>query len=115
MIIISLVESFYLIYMFYFYYTNIDFNIIPHNWFDNIPLLNHLKGNTKGLRICLFGRYILPFFIAYLILRNYIGSLEIYWRYIIFISFILSLLNMNAFVYLTPVWLIEIYNKIEYK
>ena len=73
---ISFLESIYLIIMFYFFHTTIDFNIIHHNYFDNNNLFKHLQGNDKGLRICLFGRLILPFFIAFLLLRNYYTQLN---------------------------------------
>ena len=110
LLFISITESIYLIYTFYFFHTTLDFNLIHHKYFDNIKILKHLQGNEKGLRICLFGRIILPIFICFLLLRNYHPSLNQYWLSIIIISFILSLLNMNAFVYLLPIWIIEIYN-----
>ncbi len=110
LLFISITESIYLIYTFYFFHTTLDFNLTHHKYFDNIKILKHLQGNEKGLRICLFGRIILPIFICFLLLRNYHPFLNQYWLSIIIISFILSLLNMNAFVYLLPIWVIEIYN-----
>ncbi len=109
LLFISITESIYLIYMFYFFHTTIDFNLIHHTYFDNIKILKHIQGNKKGLRICLFGRLILPLFICFLLIRNYYTSFHKYWISIIITSFILSLLNMNAMVYLLPIWCIELY------
>lgn len=108
---ISIIESIYLIYMFYFFNTTTDFNLIPHTYFDNIKILKHIQGNEKGLRICLFGRILLPFFIYFLIGRHYDPSLNQYWLSIMIVSLLLSLLNMNALVYLLPIWVIELYNR----
>ena len=50
---ISLVESAYLIFMFLFFKTTMDFNVIrsPTGWW-----FEHLVGDHYGLRICPFGR-----------------------------------------------------------
>ena len=114
LLFISITESIYLIYMFYFFHTTIDFNLIHHNYFNHIKILKHIQGNEKGLRICLFGRLLLPLFICFLLLRNYDPSINQYWLSIIITSFILSLLNMNAIVYLLPIWIIELYIKVNY-
>ena len=39
---ISIIESIYLIYMFYFFNTTTDFNLIHHSYFDNIKILKHI-------------------------------------------------------------------------
>ena len=106
---ISLFEVIYLIYMFIFFKTSIDFNIIPElSFIHKYSFLKHLSGNEYGLRICLFGRIIIWGFILFLLLRNFY-ILPKYTQYgIIIVSMILSLLNMNAIVYLTPIWIIEI-------
>ena len=103
--IISIIEACYLFYMFYIFETNIDFNVFssPSNyWFK------HLVGNEKGLRICLFGQIMAIPAIIILLLRcvnEKIANVVI--KPVIYISMILSLLNMNAIVYLLPIWMIE--------
>ena len=66
---ISIIESIYLIYMFLFLKTSIDFNILasPKGW-----LFEHLIGNTRSLRICPFGRIAIFALIFVLIMRNFI-------------------------------------------
>jgi len=104
-LMISLIESLYLIYMFYFFKTTFDFNIFssPKYW-----AFKHLKGRKYGLRICLFGKIIIVPFIFILILRNYIRFPNYFMKSILFLSFVLSWMNMNAVAYFVPIWLIEL-------
>lgn len=101
---ISLVESLYLIYTFHFLRTSVDFNIVasPEHW-----ALKHLVGNEKGLRICLFGRVAIVALIAVLLLRNYVIIPQYAMITILIIAFLLSLMNMNALVYMIPIFLLE--------
>lgn len=103
-IIISIVESIYLIYMFLFFKTSIDFNILPSakSW-----LFKHLIGDEYGVRICPFGQIAIFGLIFLLLARNYFDIPNNYIFYALIISFILSLSNLNALAYLTPVWIIE--------
>lgn len=101
---ISILEGLYLFYMFNFFETKKDFNWLKYEW-DN-KLMKHLNGNVYGLRICPFGRIAILFLIALLLLRNNIN--QIYILYAFYFAFVLSLLlNWNAFVYITPVFIIE--------
>lgn len=106
-LLISLTESIYLIYMFYFFKTSSDFNwdIIPN--YDNYEL-KHLTGNKYGLRICPFGRKAILLLIFLLLFRNYYKIPTIIFLSLV-ISFVLSLINLNALVYLVPVWLVELW------
>ena len=107
-LIISILESAYLIYMFHFFKTSVDFNwnILPN--FKN-GIFKHLIGNEYGLRICPFGRKAIFGLIFLLLIRNfYVISKKIIFAALV-ISFLLSLMNLNAVVYLIPVWLIEIW------
>ena len=100
---ISILESAYLIYMFLFFQTTLDFGIGPTPngyWFE------HLIGNKKGLRICPFGRVAIFFFIGILIGRHFFNIP--YFNYILLFTFLLSLVNTNATVYLLPVFIIEL-------
>ena len=101
---ISIIESAYLIYMFLFFKTSIDFNIFDSpsgEWFG------HLVGSQYGLRICPFGRYAIFVLIFILIGRHYINMPQWFLFLTFVITFIISFLNMNAVAYLIPVWIIE--------
>jgi len=105
---VSIIESVYLIYMFHFFKTKVDFNwnILPN--FNN-GIFKHLVGNEYGLRICPFGRQAIFALIFLLLIRNFnVISKKIIFAALI-ISFVLSLMNLNAVVYLIPVWLTEIW------
>ena len=105
----SIIEVTYLIYMFLFFKTSIDFNILssPKGW-----LFEHLIGNEYGLRICPFGRIAIFLLIFILIIRHYIKIPLYYINTALIISFLLSLINLNATVYLLPIWIYEIYKQI---
>ena len=101
---ISILESVYLIYMFLFFQTSIDFNILPSakSW-----LFKHLIGDEYGVRICPFGQIAIFGLIFFLIARHYFNIPKSYILYALILSFILSFMNLNAVVYLTPIWIIE--------
>ena len=107
-LLISILEAIYLIYMFHYFETSMDFNIFAssENW-----LFKHLIGNETGLRICPFGRIIIIPFLTILILRNlsFIPISKYFMKLLLIITFIMSLMNLNAVVYFIPVWLIEIF------
>jgi len=101
---ISIIESIYLIYMFLFLKTSIDFNILasPKGW-----LFEHLIGNTNSLRICPFGRIAIFALIFVLIMRNFITISPHLVNIFLGIALFLSFINLNALVYLIPVLLFE--------
>ena len=101
---ISIIESVYLIFMFLFFKTTMDFNVLrsPTGWW-----FEHLVGDHYGLRICPFGRVAIFALIAILISRHYVKIPQLYVNTTLVIAFILSLMNMNALVYLIPIWVIE--------
>ena len=103
---ISIIESIYLIYMFLFLKTSIDFNILasPKGW-----LFEHLIGNTRSLRICPFGRIAIFALIFVLIMRNFITIAPYLVNVFLGIAVVLSIINLNALVYLIPVLLSEFY------
>jgi len=102
---ISILESLYLIYMFLFFKTSVDFNIMksPDGW-----LFKHLIGDEYGLRICMFGRIVIFFIIPILIIRHIYPITKKIIFILIILSFIISLCNLNALIYLIPIWLIEL-------
>jgi hypothetical protein len=101
---ISIIESAYLIYMFLFFKTSIDFNIFDS---PSGELFGHLVGSHYGLRICLFGRYAIFALIFVLIARHYINMPQWFLFLTFLVTFLLSFLNLNAVAYLIPVWIIE--------
>lgn len=102
---VSLIESLYLIYMFHFFETSIDFNwfVSPQSyWFK------HLIGNEKGLRICPFGRIAIFILIFIILIRNYIDIPQYIINIILVAAFILSLMNLNAVIYMLPIYILEV-------
>tara|TARA_Y100000768_G_C23924797_1_gene656914 strand:+ start:821 stop:1150 length:330 start_codon:yes stop_codon:yes gene_type:complete len=101
---ISILESLYLIFMFLFFKTSVDFNVLrsPEGWW-----FEHLVGDEYGVRICPFGQVAIFALIFVLILRHYVKIPQWFIYLALGISFVLSLMNMNAVVYLIPVWIIE--------
>jgi len=86
--------------------SSIDFNVLasPKGWW-----FEHLVGEEKGLRICPFGRIAILALIFILIARNYFNIPQYVINISLIIAFILSLINLNALVYILPVLLTEIY------
>ena len=104
---ISILESIYLVYMFLFFKTSIDFNVLasPKGW-----LFEHLIGDTYGLRVCLFGRIAIFALIFVLIMRDFINISPLFVKISLGVAGFLSLINLNALVYLLPVILFECYS-----
>tara|TARA_Y100000590_G_C15701599_1_gene1007006 strand:- start:910 stop:1272 length:363 start_codon:yes stop_codon:yes gene_type:complete len=106
---ISIAESIYLVYMFHFYKTSLNFNILPElSLVKNNNYFKHLSDDTCGLRICLFGRIVIFLLIGVLLLRNVYPITKFHMNVVLIISFILSLMNLNAVVFLIPFWTVEI-------
>ena len=101
---VSILESLYLIYMFHFCKTSVDFNILasPQGWW-----FEHLIGNEKGLRICPFGQIAIFVLIFILIGRHYFKIPQYLINIFFIIAFLLSWMNLNAIVYILPVLVIE--------
>tara|TARA_B100001094_G_C17714737_1_gene569040 strand:+ start:223 stop:579 length:357 start_codon:yes stop_codon:yes gene_type:complete len=109
LLVISLGEACYLYYMFRCHKSKTDFNLVQNMpLLDNSEWLRHLKGDEYGLRICPFGRTAIMPLIFILIGRNFVPIPQKYMQYVFGISFVLSLMNLNATVFLLPVWLIEL-------
>ena len=109
LLILSLIESLYLIYMLHIFKTSVDFNFLPlgilgrnNEWF------RHIVGNEYGLRICPFGRVMILFLIALIIARNFVAISPYVMNTAFILSVLLSMMNMNAVVYMIPVWLLEL-------
>ena len=104
---LSVFESVYLIFMFIFFKTTVDFNVLRSpsgKWFK------HLIGDEYGNRICPFGKVAIFALIFVLLIRHYIKIPQYFINLALIIAFVLSLMNMNAVVYLFPIFLIEYFN-----
>ena len=98
---IHILEALYLIFMFCFFETSVDFNVLSspdHRFFK------HLIGNEKGNRICPFGNVAIFALVAVILFGS--GQLI---KCSLVIAFVLSLMNLNALVYLIPVFVVEYY------
>jgi len=105
--IVSILESVYLIFMFIFFKTTVDFNVLRSpsgKWFK------HLIGDEYGNRICPFGKVAIFALIFVLLIRHYIKIPQYFINLALIVAFVLSLMNINAVVYLIPIFLIEYFN-----
>ena len=108
LLIISVVESIYLIYMFRYFKTSMDFNILPAGFLaKRSDWFKHIIGDEYGLRICPFGRIAIIALVIVLLLRNFVRLSPFAIRACLGLSFVLALMNLNAVAYLAPVWLLE--------
>ena len=101
---ISIVESVYLTYMFHFLQTSVDFNFMES---PTTSFFKHAVGNEKTYRICPFGKYAIVLLIAVLLGRNLISISKFFVAVSMGIALFLSLMNMNALIYLLPVVIVE--------
>jgi hypothetical protein len=117
MIIISLVEAIYVIYMLNFFKTRYSF-AHPLTYFDNRILRHPIgKSSESQSQICPFGHvgaYVIAFFIIVrLITLRYniinVNTLLLFNKLALMAVFIFSLLNFNAVLYLIPFFIIEGY------
>lgn len=129
LLLVSIGEVIYLIYMFYFFRTKVDFNLLIYepelqdNFLKsmekyrtkitkfiintNKKYFNHYRDDE--IKICLFGRIVIILLLMFLILRHFIRTPNYITIIVFIITFILSLMNINALVYLLPIFAIEIY------
>ncbi len=105
---ISILESIYLIYMFRYFKTSINFDILKLYWVNKY--LKHDIGNKYGFKICPFGQDAILLLVGILLLRNSYTIDQTYIRYSLYTALGLSLsMNWNAFVYIIPIYVIELY------
>ena len=108
LIYISILESLYLIVMFRFFKTSVNFDILKIYWVNKY--LNHNVENIYGQKICPFGQDIIFVLIFILLFRNVFSIKQTYIYYSLYFALGLSLLmNWNAFVYILPVLIVEKY------
>lgn len=109
-LIISIIESIYIIYMFRYFKTTYSFNLIPLKFLDNNEYLKHQKYYSQEAvsHICPFGHDMAFIIAGFLILRNFIPCLMEYSNCIIGLIFLGCFLNLNCVIYILPVLLIEL-------
>jgi hypothetical protein len=112
--IISILEALYVIYMLNYFKTrySLSFPIKYNNKYFLHPIGKH---STPKSNICLFGHDMSWLVALYLIIKGYLFSINwnikkliIVNKLVVFTIFIFSLLNLNAIVYLLPIFITEI-------
>ena len=116
-----IIEIVYLYYMFRIFETRICFNhpgeyfilnYLNDNFSDKInKYIQHpiSKSKFKESKICPLGKSLILVLIGYLIFEE-ITKIKIYNKYVLIITFILSLMNLNATIYLIPFFILELYS-----
>ena len=109
-LIISIIESVYVIYMFRYFKTTYSFNLIPLKFLDENEYLKHQKIYSQEAvsHICPFGHDMAFVIAGFLILRNFIPCLMKFNNWIIGLIFLGCFLNFNCVVYFLPVLLTEL-------
>jgi len=102
----------YILYMFLYFETTVTFNhpleyYILSNLNDNY-FYHPISSNKYGSKICKFGKDIIWFLVIYLIYKSYFKVNIQIKRLVLIISFILSLMNFNAVIYLLPYFTYEL-------
>lgn len=119
-IIITLIESFYIYYMYNIYKTNISFHnpleILIQNNDVNQYFKHPISNGVYESKICSFGKLVSIILIIWLWIRLLLDKNSIiYINFIIFLIVLLGslLLNLNSFIYFIPVYIYEflIYQK----
>lgn len=112
--IITIIESVYLLYMFFIYKTENNYSYaLFDKQIQDFILFNH----SNGPKICIFGKIMALCAVFLFWLRLYIityrPEYDIIIKYIIVFDaiciFLSLLLNLNAFIYIIPLILTEIY------
>ena len=109
---LSTAEIAYLLYMFWVFKTNINFNtLLGYNVLEvaHGHVLWHSLRSDFGVKICAFGQWaILPMCALLLLPRSSnLGKKTLIAA--LALSAVLSLMNMNAVVYLVPIWIVELW------
>jgi len=101
----------YILFMFHIFKTSISINHpLEFYMLDNLDnYFNHPINTSKfESKICQFGKDIIWLLVIYLLYKSYYGVNKNINRIVIFITFILSLINFNAVLYLVPYFISEL-------
>ena len=122
MLVVSVLEGLYIIYMFIFFKTCYSLEI-GRLQLENITRFfsNLFKFNVEKLlyhptqkcaepesQICLFGKYAAILIFVFLVMRHFCKGLKKINVYVFLVIFLFSLMNYNAVLYLVPVFILEI-------
>ena len=122
MLVVSVLEGLYIIYMFIFFKTCYSLEI--GRW-EGAPITSffsdQLKFNVEKLlyhptqkcaepesQICLFGKYAAILIFVFLVMRHFCKGLKKINMYVFLVIFLFSFMNYNAVLYLIPVFILEI-------
>lgn len=114
--ILSMITAFYIFYMFIIFKTTISLNhpfeLLLSKNLNNIHNTNqftHTINNNYESKICPFGRKAIYILIAFLLYRTYNKNISKKINLLVLlITVFVSLLNLNAFIYLLPYIIIEV-------
>jgi len=111
-ILISLIESLYIIFMYNFFKTKISFHHLIEvniNKDQNIFFKHPIYSNNYENKICTLGSIASYFIASWFLIRNYnYDKSKIINKNIITIIFFISLIsNLNSFIYIIPIFIIE--------
>ena len=123
MLLISILEGFYIIYMFVFFKTRYSLEIgrelgpaitkFLHSFsLDDITkILQHptTRSAEPESQICPFGKIASVFIFVFLVLRHFIPQLKKASIYVIALVFLVCFLNYNAVLYMLPVLFFELW------
>jgi len=103
----SLMQGLYIYYMFNFFKTTYSINHPFEMIFNNNYLKHPIKTGKYESKICPFGNHVGLFLLVWFIIRHHIKNN--YYNNVIFLYLIIGsiIMNLNAFIYLIPVLLIE--------
>jgi hypothetical protein len=120
--IYSLIESLYILYMYnlfktkYFFHNPIEIFLQNTIFKDNNTMKHEIKNTDYSSKICKFGKIIsvilvILIYIRYqaLVNKNYKNMIFYTKITLIIVSIFSLILNMNAFIYLLPVFIYELY------
>jgi len=120
-LLISIIESIYVIYMLNYFKTNIALdhgfilNILKNIGIESDFIKHYHSPNTYKIEgapinmVCPLGNLVSWLLAIFFILRNYIPALKKWNKPIIILLFIGSWMNINVLVYLLPIFICEIY------
>ena len=114
--ILSIIELIYLYYMFIIFKTRFSINhpmelVLTNNLnkLGNTNIFNHKISNNYESKICPFGKKIIYVLLIYLLIRAIYPKLSKKINLIVLLTvLIMSLLNLNALLYIIPYIIIEI-------
>ena len=110
---ISIIEAIYIIFMFNYFKTKKPLDTgyilnklgIKNSYFQH----NTIEFEEPTNMVCPFGHFISWFIGLFLIVRNYLPVLKKNNKMFLILLFIGSLMNFNVFIYLIPIFIIELY------